>query len=468
MKKCPFCGKDIQDEAIYCKHCHKDLLKNNSTKNPQKPSAKQKGRTIKIILLSLHTAIAVPAVLILLLLGLMSVWLFIAAIIVIGAVIAEWIAFFKNMKTLFIVSHFIVWIAIVAFAALVISIVLEENESDNENYEEENYETVELDVPDVISSLDRSFNGRVVYTSTATDGKNDVFLIDGYEQEVINLTNSSESEWCPKFSPDGRRIAFLSKRDDDIEFYIMDLDGRNVMQISEVATHLYCTDYEWAPDGKSIVYINTSENDPDNNGVSFLAIGDIEYRINRDAEILFSSPRHLPDGENILYRTANKIYLSSIKRNSEPELLMVGDSETSQNNNRSLLLSPDGKKVAFTLEKHRDDHLYLMSTDGTDPIFVSSLDYVGGCWSADSQELYLISDDNEFWRLTMDDPENPVISSIYSLDEPEGSFACSPDGKYIIYDSDDGEDEIMILFNTINGSFQGLAFGQVGGIDFSY
>src|SRR5688572_22624681 len=74
----------------------------------------------------------------------------------------------------------------------------------------------------------------VLFVRTTTDGKTggrnaDIFAVDADGTgEPKELIGGSKSESTPRWSPDGKRIAFLSNRDGATQIYVADADGGDV------------------------------------------------------------------------------------------------------------------------------------------------------------------------------------------------------------------------------------------------
>ena len=69
----------------------------------------------------------------------------------------------------------------------------------------------------------------------------------------MNLTASPASDFDPKWSPNGTRIAFVSDRDDSRgEIYLMDPDGSNVTRVTD--NEAWEIRPVWSPDGSKIAF----------------------------------------------------------------------------------------------------------------------------------------------------------------------------------------------------------------------
>ena len=54
------------------------------------------------------------------------------------------------------------------------------------------------------------------------------------------------------WSPDGRRIAFVSTRDGDPEVYVMNADGSSVKRLTRAAGEEFLV--SWSPDGRKLAF----------------------------------------------------------------------------------------------------------------------------------------------------------------------------------------------------------------------
>ena len=88
----------------------------------------------------------------------------------------------------------------------------------------------------------------------------DIYLLDLQSRERKRLTNTGKDS-SPRFSPDGRRLAFLSSRSEKNQIWIMELDGGEAWRLPTKET--VAGGFRWFPDGKRIVYLSNTLEKPE-------------------------------------------------------------------------------------------------------------------------------------------------------------------------------------------------------------
>jgi len=114
------------------------------------------------------------------------------------------------------------------------------------------------DGPAVVSPFPRNLSGVIAFQSDVRTSSNParrskIYAIDLSTGKVTSLTRDGDwNDEQPRWSPDGRRIAFKSDRSGSFNLYAMDADGRNVVRLTNHAGNDH--DPSWLPDGQSLVF----------------------------------------------------------------------------------------------------------------------------------------------------------------------------------------------------------------------
>src|SRR5215213_707102 len=74
------------------------------------------------------------------------------------------------------------------------------------------------------------------------------------------FTGGPRTDHTPRWSPDGRTLAFLSDRleDGQQQIYLLDRNGGEARRLTDVRSEIH--DLEWSPDGRQLAFLLT---DPD-------------------------------------------------------------------------------------------------------------------------------------------------------------------------------------------------------------
>jgi len=207
-------------------------------------------------------------------------------------------------------------------------------------------------------------------TQVAYSYQGDIWVASSAGGESRRLTVSIAFDRSPRWSPDGRWIAFCSNRDGNYDLYVVPSSGGEVRRLTWNDANDYPGD--WSPDGQSILF-TTYRHFP---GSQMMEI-DVETGAER--LVLWDSasvryPRYSPDGKLIAFNRGPRSYTRLGYKGSGNAQVWVMDRDggnavrldMSEYSQHWPMWSPDGSRVYYITDCGGVRSLYSVKTDGTD------------------------------------------------------------------------------------------------------
>lgn len=329
-------------------------------------------------------------------------------------------------------------------------------------------------------SLDVSPDGKTI----AFDMLGDIYTIPMSGGKATNIASGMAWEIQPRFSPDGKRIAFTSDRGGADNIWTMDVDGKNAKQVTKEKFRLL-NNPTWSPDGRFIAarkHFTTSRSlgtgeiwlysTEGGNGVKLVK------RPNESFQKELGEPIFAPDGKSIYYSmntTPGNRFIYAQDSNTTLFDILEYDMDTGEISTAVSGFggsvrpspSPDGKTMAFVRRERAKSKLYLKDMkSGKEWKIFDHLDqdmqetwavhgtYPNMDWTPDGSALIFWAG-GEIHRYTMKDgsvdhipfrvtdtrtvikPPRPAIE--VSPDTVKSKMvkftSVSPDGKHVVFES---------------------------------
>ena len=229
--------------------------------------------------------------------------------------------------------------------------------------------TLLAQAPSAVSPFPTGLSGTLVFHSDRRapdnpDARNHLFALDLATGRVSQLTSGrNHHDQHPKWSPDGKRISFVSSRGGNFDLYMMNADGTNVTRLTDHPAADY--DPIWMPDGQSMIFSSERDSRSD---LYRLWLSD--RRIDRLTHHFVGRaimPSVSPDGKSVLFAAQTLQRLNFWEFQVHVLDLVTGKTRPLDNSGGACWPSwaPDGRRFASVLLAKEPSTLQIRNIDGS-------------------------------------------------------------------------------------------------------
>jgi len=257
------------------------------------------------------------------------------------------------------------------------------------------------------------------------------------------VTASGGFNWAPEFSPDGKRIAFLSDRLGRMEVWTCNKDGSDLIQLTNLGGATSAGPPRWSPDGQRIAFDSSIG---EHNAIFVMkAEGGLARPLTRDASDNVN-PSWSRDGKWIYFTSTRSGQWQIWKMPSEGgEPLQL----TKQGGFRAFE-SADGK-VIYYAKAPSDPDIWRVQLSGGQESPVSPRIHLQQWrdWALANNGIFFFRERSAPHPvLRFFDFAKASVGDVATLEKPGEWISASADGKFVLYHQlDHEESNIMLLEN---------------------